>query len=79
MKTIKAFFDGYVFIPHAPVDLSAGSELELSILAAPTVPARGSTLQQLAEIADEFPGNPDLPDDLAAQHDHYLYGTPKRP
>ena len=20
-----------------------------------------------------------LPDDLAAQHDHYLYGTPKRP
>jgi antitoxin component of MazEF toxin-antitoxin module len=21
----------------------------------------------------------DLPDDLAAPHDHYLYGTPKRP
>jgi hypothetical protein len=20
-----------------------------------------------------------LPNDLAAQHDHYLYGTPKRP
>jgi hypothetical protein len=20
-----------------------------------------------------------LPDDLAAQHDHYLYGTPRRP
>lgn len=27
----------------------------------------------------EFAGKvPDLPSDLAAQHDHYLYGTPKR-
>jgi hypothetical protein len=37
-----------------------------------------TTLCQLAEIAGQFPVNPDLPTDLAAQHDHYLYGTPKR-
>jgi hypothetical protein len=32
----------------------------------------------LAALAGEHPDNPDLPADLAAQHDHYLYGTPKR-
>lgn len=35
----------------------------------------GNGLSQLfVEIAAEMPS---LPADLAAQHDHYLYGTPK--
>jgi len=36
-------------------------------------------LMRLVEIAQRYPVNPDAPMDLAAQHDHYLYGTPKRP
>ena len=35
-------------------------------------------LAKLAAIASAHPENPDQPTDLAAQHDHYLYGTPKR-
>ncbi|HID76877.1 MAG TPA: hypothetical protein EYP56_12885 [Planctomycetaceae bacterium] len=35
-------------------------------------------LMRLLELLDQFPANPDLPDDLAEQHGHYLYGTPRR-
>lgn len=77
MITVKARYDGKVFIPQTPVDLPAGCELEISIRPLPN--GAPSTLAQLADIANQFPENPDLPTDLAAQHDHYLYGTPKRP
>ena len=36
-------------------------------------------LQRLAKIADRFPVDPQTPRDMAAQHDHYLYGLPKKP
>jgi hypothetical protein len=44
----------------------------------------GTGLESIGEIIEELMGNvPDevldrLPVDGAAQHDHYLYGTPKR-
>jgi hypothetical protein len=79
MLTIKARFDGRVFVPEGPVDLPAGCELELSIESPPAARSGGNTLSQLADLAGQFPANPDLPTDLAAQHDHYLYGTPRRP
>jgi hypothetical protein len=79
MMTVKARFDGRVFIPHSPVDLPAGCEVEIA-LTPPTLPASAEgSLAALAELAYLFPDNPDDPPDLAAQHDHYLYGIPKRP
>jgi hypothetical protein len=79
MITVKARFDGRVFIPHEPVDLPADCELDIVISQPVSATAGKSTLARLAEIADKFAVNPDLPSDLAAQHDHYLYGTPKQP
>jgi hypothetical protein len=35
-------------------------------------------LAALAALAGQFPANPNSPGDAAAQHDHYLYGTPKK-
>jgi antitoxin component of MazEF toxin-antitoxin module len=44
-------------------------------------PVRPSLAERIAALAHDLP--PDvqqqLPTDGAAQHDHYLYGTPKRP
>jgi predicted DNA-binding antitoxin AbrB/MazE fold protein len=77
MVILKARFDGHVLVPVEPIDLPVGCELEISIMALPD--RKSTTLQALAEIAEQFPANADLPTDLAAQHDHYLYGTPKRP
>jgi hypothetical protein len=76
MITLRATFDGRAFVPEGPVDLPAGCTVEISLvpLTSPEKP-----LAALAEIASLFPDNPDSPADLAAQHDHYLYGLPKRP
>jgi hypothetical protein len=79
MITLKARYDGRVLIPEGPVDLPVGVPLEIAVNPAPAEGSGQSTLARLAAIAREFPENPDLPEDLAAQHDHYLYGTPKRP
>lgn len=85
MITIKARFDGRVFVPESPVDLPAGSSVEI-VFPAPTAPPAPAApehskppLVVLMELLDELPANPNLPKDFAAQHDHYLYGTPKRP
>jgi AF2212-like len=76
---IKARYDGRVFIPQEPVDLPADSELEL-VVSTPSASGGGeSALARLAAIAQKHPPNLGLPIDLAAQHDHYLYGTAKRP
>jgi hypothetical protein len=81
MTTVKAKFDGRVFVPEEPVDLPVGYELEIAIesQSSENGAKKGKTaLQELVEILKSYPPNPELPTDLAAQHDHYLYGSPKR-
>jgi hypothetical protein len=76
---IKARYDGRVFIPQEPVDLPVDSELEIVVSTPSTRNGGESALARLAAIAQKHPPNPSLPTDLAEQHDHYLYGTAKRP
>lgn len=81
MTTIHAHFDGKVFVPESAVTLPAGTRLQLVIEELPPVSAenKGNPFAAMADIAAQFPDNPDSPRDGAAQHDYYLYGTPKRP
>jgi hypothetical protein len=79
MITVKARFDGSVFIPEQPVDLPAGSVVENPLPSSMPAPATTTPLSELAKLLEQFPSDPDWPPDAAAQHDHYLYGTPKRP
>lgn len=78
MTTVKARFDGRVFIPEQPVDLPVGQAVDVQI-PTPTKPSRATPLADLAAVLEELPPNPDWPADGAAQHDHYLYGTQKKP
>lgn len=81
MTTIKARFDGHVFVPDTPVHLPVGYTLEIPIPATPS-DSTEACLSHLAELAgqlERLPANPDWPSDGAEQHDHYLYGTPKAP
>jgi hypothetical protein len=75
-RTIKAHFDGKVFVPDEPVDVPAGESVTLEVHQVP--PAQRGTLADIAEWAETLPIDPNSPGDAAAQHDHYLYGTPKR-
>ena len=77
--TIAARFDGRAFVPDHPVDLPVGSIVQVSLphLATPGLGVK--PLLDLVELLDQFEDLPDPPpSDLATEHDHYLYGTPKR-
>jgi hypothetical protein len=76
MISIHAHFDGKVIVPHDPVDLTPGQDLIVRI-----EPAHSDRAQQesaLNWLAENAVDSPEIPVDLAEQHDHYLYGSPKR-
>jgi len=75
MTSIRAHFDGKVFVPDEPVGLLPNAPIRLVL-----VPESDGDLPllELARAAQRFPDDPNGPRDAAAEHDHYLYGTPKR-
>lgn len=76
--TIHAIYENGVFRPLNSVELPEKCEVELSVLSAKAQQGHPA-LAGLLAIAERYPDNPNSPTDRAAQHDHYLYGTPKRP
>ena len=76
--TIKATFDGKTFVPQGPVTLPVGFELQIAVPETTGESTQAPPLAELLKLVDQWPVNSDWPEDGAAQHDHYLYGTPKR-
>jgi len=86
MTKLRAHFDGKVLVPDEPVDLPLNRELEIHVdVVEGGVPAEQEPqndtrpLENLLRALEQATPNPDWPEDGAAQHDHYLYGVPKRP
>ncbi len=77
MTKLRVHFDGKVLVPEEPVDLPTGKSVEIQVV--PEIEQARGTLADLADWAQTLKENPDSPTDGAAQHDHYLYGTPKKP
>jgi hypothetical protein len=79
---VHAIYENGVFRPTEPVELPESCRVELQIQRQAPADSGASTtttpLATLAAIATAHPENPDLPTDLAVQHDHYLYGTARR-
>jgi predicted DNA-binding antitoxin AbrB/MazE fold protein len=76
--TVQAIYDNGVFRPLDVVELPDQMKVQLTVEPANSGGGHPA-LMRLLEIARRYPDDPDSPTDLAAQHDHYLYGTPKRP
>lgn len=78
MLKIRCHFDGKTLIPEEPVNLRRGEEVVAHIerAVAPVDPHQSSALEWLFDQAVDDPA---LPEDLGYQHDHYLYGTAKKP
>ncbi|MDQ2731524.1 MAG: hypothetical protein M3Y56_07685 [Armatimonadota bacterium] len=86
MISFKAHFDGQALVPDEPVELPMDCSVEVYVdyvvtdelpKAAALIPEE-MPLQRLARALAEQPMNIDRPSDLAVQHDHYLYGAPRR-
>ena len=77
MISINAHFDGEVLVPHEPVDLPRNETLIVRIerIGDADREAADSCLNWLSENAADAPS---VPTDLSHQHDHYLYGSPKK-
>jgi hypothetical protein len=70
--SFSAHFDGRVIVPDQPLALPIGEKLQVR------VESSGVPSGQFADLAQFAADLPDSPGDLSAQHDHYLYGAPKR-
>ena len=75
--SIKAHFDGKVIVPDEPVDLPLSQALIVRIEADNGMgPPEGHSALAWLEI--NAIDSASLPTDLSLQHDHYLYGSPKK-
>lgn len=78
-RTVRAVFDGEVLRPQEPLDLEPNGVYQVTIEAEAPEPEEPVDeekypLMKYLRLARDL----DLPSDFAEQHDHYLYGTPKR-
>jgi predicted DNA-binding antitoxin AbrB/MazE fold protein len=73
-KIMKVIFDGSVFRPSGPVHLEVGKKYAITVMSLPEDP---DVERDPAFDISSLAVTTDLPD-LATEHDHYLYGLPKR-
>lgn len=76
MVAIRGHFDGKVFVPDEPVDLPRNQSVILHVQVAEGDAAPKST--GLWGAMKKYEGSIEAPEDWSAEHDHYLYGTPKK-
>jgi hypothetical protein len=75
-RSIHVVFDGKVLRPEEPLDLKPNGRYVVTIegeSSGPECSGEPGILDDLHDLVTDFGVN-----DLAAQHDHYLYGLPKR-
>jgi hypothetical protein len=72
-KTLHVIFDGKVLRPEGPVDLEPNAHYVVTIER-----EEQSGTQDLWNVLGSLTGKVEGPEDWSQEHDHYLYGTPKR-
>jgi len=73
-KTLTATFDGQALWPESLLDLEPNMRYVITVEPAPSVDNEGDAWNLLETLV----GALEAPSDWASEHDHYLYGTPKR-
>ena len=68
-----------ILVHHAGKPISSQDVANVLAMETTPAPADEKPLLKLLQALEALPENPDWPTDGAAQHDHYLYGLPKRP
>jgi len=74
-KTIQAVFDGEALRPTSPLDLEANTSYRISI---ELLSISDSEAPDAWDELEALTGSVEAPRDWAKNHDHYLYGAPKR-
>ncbi|MCA9204428.1 MAG: hypothetical protein KDA59_15345 [Planctomycetales bacterium] len=82
MIRFKAHFDGEKLCPDEPVSLPQGVPLSVSVTGQSanndvTADAHPDAWSELSDLIQQSRVETGIPD-LAAEHDHYVHGKPKR-
>ena len=72
-KILHAIFDGEVLKPEETVDLEPNVRYLVTIERKEAI-----TEQNLWDVLSDFTGTVEGPEDWSEEHDHYLYGVPRR-
>jgi hypothetical protein len=78
MISIHAHFDGKVIVPDEPLDLPCGEPLIVRVEPVSGNSRSGKSESSLSWLLENASDSTGIPEDLAGEHDHYLYGSPKR-
>lgn len=73
-KTLTATFDGHALLPDTALELEPNTRYLVTIQTIEPSPESGDLWDLLESLAGTVPAPPDW----SEEHDHYLYGTPKR-
>jgi hypothetical protein len=71
--------NGVIVLDEGTPPLPEGMKVRVEMDVRSGHPDPSMPLLELMDRLDQIPGDPDWPTDAAAQHDHYLYGSRKRP
>ncbi len=72
-ELLSVTFDGSVLTPDKPLKLERNKRYLITIVPEEVVP-----VQNAWDLLENLTGTVEAPEDWSAEHDHYLYGTPKR-
>jgi hypothetical protein len=78
MIQFNAHFDGRNICPDEPVSLPENVPLRITVDEAAMKPAETNGLLDLFDRLEAKAGLVDGPSDWSTEHDHYLYGAPKK-
>ncbi|MEX2309098.1 MAG: hypothetical protein WD738_15980 [Pirellulales bacterium] len=78
MIQFSAHFDGKNICPDEPISLPENVPLHVTVDEAAKVPVETNGSLDLFDRLESEAGLIDGPMDWAAEHDHYLYGAPKK-
>jgi len=70
--TYRGHVENGVVVLDDPVELPEGAVVQVDLAEEEAIPTLAERLKDVIGIVDG------LPEDMAEQHDHYLYGTPKK-
>ena len=71
-ELLSVTFDGAVLTPDKPLKLVPHKRYLITI-----VPEEVPTVANVWDLLEDLTGTVEAPEDWSAEHDHYLYGTPK--
>jgi hypothetical protein len=74
--TLTAKFDGKAFLPEQTLDLKPDTRYRLRV--EEELPAGTESEANLWDFLESVAGTVKGPPDWSVNHDHYLYGTPKK-